>query len=420
MAIEAGVRGPRRVLDDLVRGARDVVPHPPPEASADSPAEVSSRLRWYAAIAPVTLRMVLLPCAATVLAAVDGLRRTLPLLGVVAALAAVDAIGLRAAGRSRCVSREMLYTSLGLAVAANLLVAGSVPADTYLVATSVTGAHLIATVVVWTLSLGGWAGMAVVGGNVALQAVMVELNHAHDGAPIPHVLAFTAAGTVGLAAAVGLALIDVAVLAFGARLAMTVGMQAGREAERAVLLRGMHDTVLQTLEAIALYPAGEDGEQTIDRLRGMARGQAMQIRQALGTVPVDVGAMRFADELLGLAAELSADGLRIELALDDIPDDVLSTTGRAALRDAAREALRNVAKHSGADAAVLRLTAAADAVHVVVRDHGCGFDPLVTPAGFGMRESIGARLREVDGQADVWSRPGRGVRVTLRVPMAGQ
>jgi signal transduction histidine kinase len=55
-------------------------------------------------------------------------------------------------------------------------------------------------------------------------------------------------------------------------------------------------------------------------------------------------------------------------------------------------------------------------VQITVRDHGVGFDVRQTGPGFGLRQSVIARLEEVDGTVSVWSEPGRGTRVTLWAP----
>jgi len=54
---------------------------------------------------------------------------------------------------------------------------------------------------------------------------------------------------------------------------------------------------------------------------------------------------------------------------------------------------------------------------VITRDHGAGFSAADHPAGFGISESITARLAEVGGTSLVESGlAGGGTRVTLWVP----
>jgi signal transduction histidine kinase len=427
MAVEASPASwanPRNLMLDLFRdGARAAAPEPRSltDALDDDAVHVNprdailSRVGWYVGAAPVVLRLLVLPAATVVLIGVYGLRPLLPLSLVVAVLAAADALGLLRAARRKGLEPSLLSVGFALAVAANLLVAATVRAPLFSLATAVTGAYLVTTVILWTLAWGGLAGLVLVAANVPLQTAMVALNHVHDPDGVPHALAYAAAGTVGLGLAVGTALIALTVLGFGTRLAMTVGMRAGREAERANILRGMHDTVLQTLEAIALQPAG-DPEQTLQQVRGMARSQVIQIRRALDELAgARPAGPQLSDELAELAGELAAAGLRVQLALGPIPDAELPAHRRRALRDAAREALRNTVKHAGVDEAVLRLDECDGRVSVIVRDHGAGFDPRAR--GFGLRQSICERMAEVGGWAEIWSQPGRGTRVSLHVPL---
>jgi signal transduction histidine kinase len=57
-----------------------------------------------------------------------------------------------------------------------------------------------------------------------------------------------------------------------------------------------------------------------------------------------------------------------------------------------------------------------EGIRVVVRDHGRGFVVDADTLGFGLAESVRARLAEVGGRAGIESRPSRGTRITLWVP----
>jgi PAS domain S-box-containing protein len=84
-----------------------------------------------------------------------------------------------------------------------------------------------------------------------------------------------------------------------------------------------------------------------------------------------------------------------------------------------QEALRNIAKHSGARKAAVTLTRRADVVQLCIRDWGHGFHaPVGPPRGLGLL-SIQERARLVSGQAYVLSAPGRGTEVRVTVPLSG-
>jgi signal transduction histidine kinase len=85
-----------------------------------------------------------------------------------------------------------------------------------------------------------------------------------------------------------------------------------------------------------------------------------------------------------------------------------------------QEALRNIARHSGARKAAVTLTRRAHSVQLSVRDWGMGFHaPVGAPRGLGLL-SIQERARLVGGQAYVLSAPGRGTEVRVSVPLAGR
>jgi signal transduction histidine kinase len=85
-----------------------------------------------------------------------------------------------------------------------------------------------------------------------------------------------------------------------------------------------------------------------------------------------------------------------------------------------REALANAFRHSGAADIEAEVTYGNTALHVRIRDDGQGIGPAVLDAGgrpghfglIGMRE----RARKLGANFEVWSKPGAGTEVDLRVP----
>ncbi|MEU5852310.1 sensor histidine kinase [Saccharopolyspora shandongensis] len=209
-----------------------------------------------------------------------------------------------------------------------------------------------------------------------------------------------------------------AMLAVSVRLAHHAGYRRGRRRERAVVNRYLHDTVLPTLEAIALAAPSDAAAAParLAELRQAAKEQAALVRRDM-MARTETGRARLEPDLVALAADLARHRLHAELIREDV-DDTLPAHRRTAMRDAVREALRNTQKHSGTDRAVVRVEERDRGIAVVVRDHGSGFDMAGKDAGFGIRESISARMAEVGGSARVESRPGWGTRVTLWVPQS--
>jgi len=185
-------------------------------------------------------------------------------------------------------------------------------------------------------------------------------------------------------------------------LAYRAGLLRGRSAERAVVNRFLHDTVLPTLDAVALDARPET-----------ARAHAAELRRGLGRPAVRTGLL--GAELAALVADVAREGLHARLELEDNGAG-LAMRSREALRDATGEALRNTMRHARTDRAVVRVERRAGGVAVITSDHGIGFDQTTRRPGFGIAESIVARMAEVGGQVDIQSRPGWGTRVCLWVP----
>ena len=196
-------------------------------------------------------------------------------------------------------------------------------------------------------------------------------------------------------------------------LAYVTGIRLGRRRERVESHRLIHDTVLQALEAMALArPSDSVAPQArLTELRATARAQAAVLRHGLERTSGD----RLGADLAAVVADLARDGLCVELLLAGI-DDTLPAARRAAVSGATREALRNTLKHGDTTRAVLRVEERGLGIAVVARDHGRGFDQAECTQGFGIRESIIARMAAVGGHAEVASAPGQGTRVTMWVP----
>jgi signal transduction histidine kinase/phage shock protein PspC (stress-responsive transcriptional regulator) len=182
-----------------------------------------------------------------------------------------------------------------------------------------------------------------------------------------------------------------------------------RSEERAAVAAHLHDSVLQTL---ALIQRHADEPQAVHRL---ARGQERELRAWL----YDPAAVREGGTWAGLVAGIVADvesdhALTVDpVVVGDAPvDDALAGLGAAA-----REALVNVAKHSGVTAADLYTEVTAERVSVFVRDRGKGFDPATVPSDRrGLRDSVTGRLTRLGGTAEIRSAPGEGTEVELVLP----
>jgi signal transduction histidine kinase len=182
-----------------------------------------------------------------------------------------------------------------------------------------------------------------------------------------------------------------------------------RSEERAAVAAHLHDSVLQTL---ALIQRHAEEPQSVSRL---ARSQERELRAWLYEPEVVRQGGTWAGLVAGIVADVEADhALTVDpVVVGDAPvDDAL-----AALGAAAREALVNAAKHSGATSADLYTEVTTERVSVFVRDRGKGFDPATVPDDRrGLRDSVSGRVTRLGGTAEIRSAPGEGTEVELVLP----
>jgi signal transduction histidine kinase len=104
---------------------------------------------------------------------------------------------------------------------------------------------------------------------------------------------------------------------------------------------------------------------------------------------------------------------------DALPDGGgLSRDQEVVVLRAVQEALTNVRRHARARHVGIRLVADDLGARVEIGDDGVGFAPEAArraDGGFGLVGMRG-RVAEVGGEVDVASAPGRGTRVTVRLP----
>ena len=186
-----------------------------------------------------------------------------------------------------------------------------------------------------------------------------------------------------------------------------------RLTERREHERMLHDTVLNTLTALARLDSGSgplmrhcgDDIALIERMLGDPDDDDLS-----GNGPCYA--------ITAVAAELRTRGLIVHVRGMPAPDaePVMHPQAVRATRYAVREALMNVMNHAGTGEAWVEVSLAADGeLRVIVRDAGAGFDRAkVSPARLGVRHSIIERVTDQGGHASIQSAPGKGTIVELR------
>jgi len=208
--------------------------------------------------------------------------------------------------------------------------------------------------------------------------------------------------------------------------------ERARENERERIAADFHDGPLQSFIGFQMRLAiirkmmdrnPDSARAELEQLQELTLKQVTEIRTFVrGMRPVEIHGAGLASALRTLVGHFQKDSgiaasFEVEAAAshDDLEPkiDVLQMV---------REALNNVRKHSGASRASVRLGRANGMVEIQVEDDGSGF-PFA--GKFNLEEletlrmgpeSIKRRVRSMEGELELESRPGRGAVLSIRIP----
>ncbi|MGC5013726.1 PspC domain-containing protein [Streptosporangium sp. DT93] len=182
-----------------------------------------------------------------------------------------------------------------------------------------------------------------------------------------------------------------------------------RQEERAEVAAHVHDSVLHTLTLI------QRRAQDPREVMRLARAQERELRNWLYQPQQDADASVAAAVRRVAAEEEDAHGVPIEVVC--VGDGPL-TPELSAMMQAARQAMVNAAKYSGAEVVSVYAETEPDEVVVFVRDRGAGFDMDDVPEDrMGIRQSIIGRMERHGGSARVRTEPGEGTEVMLSMKL---
>jgi two-component system, NarL family, sensor kinase len=196
------------------------------------------------------------------------------------------------------------------------------------------------------------------------------------------------------------------------------------ELERRRIARDLHDGAVQDLAGVSYtLTAAADRARTGDfadseyTLREAASGTRRTIRQLRSLLvdiyPPDLHRTGLEAALRDLVAPLAPRGIEVTI---EAPEHVrLSPALETLFYRSAQEAIRNIANHSRASHAQIRLEQDASHTRLVVSDDGRGFDSTADEGHLGL-QLLADLAREVGGELKVDSTPGVGTRVCIEVP----
>jgi signal transduction histidine kinase len=199
---------------------------------------------------------------------------------------------------------------------------------------------------------------------------------------------------------------------------------ANHEAERARIVRELHDNIGQRLASLTMEieRTGKDAwsPEVRTRLQTLAqRSEAIAAELAQLSRELHPPTL----EVLGLVLSLKAlcsdvarqSGIDISLVHRGVPEPLDWRVAVSVYR-IAQEALHNVVKHSGARSASVQLVGGANTLSLYVADTGAGFDTAAAHAGIGLA-SMRERLEFLNGALAVHTVKGSGTRIVVRIPL---
>jgi PAS domain S-box-containing protein len=202
----------------------------------------------------------------------------------------------------------------------------------------------------------------------------------------------------------------------------------GQEAERKRIARELHDDIGQRLALLAVML--DEITRLIAKPPDPVRGKLKEVRECIDRIASDthrishnlhpsiLAHLGLAPALRRLSKEFSVQKqIAVEFTGNDIPGHLPNEVATALFR-VTQESLSNIAKHSGARVARVRLSQTRNILHLAIEDFGKGFDVnQVSQKGLGL-VSTRERVRIIGGKIDINSEISRGTTINVSVPIS--
>jgi len=212
------------------------------------------------------------------------------------------------------------------------------------------------------------------------------------------------------------------------RLTAQAKAQSFLQIERARIARDIHDDLGARLTNLVLLgevaqsrlPADSGTRAQVNQICEKARELSHAMDEVVWAVNSRRDTLRDFVSYVCKYAQFFLNSTPIRCRLDvepEIPPAPFALPTRRNLFLAVKEALNNVAKHSGAGEVFLRIFRQDQKLRVVVEDDGRGFDPEHADTARNGMGNMMQRMAEIGGSFAVASQPGSGCRVEFIVPL---
>ncbi len=202
-----------------------------------------------------------------------------------------------------------------------------------------------------------------------------------------------------------------------------------QEQERTRIARELHDDIGQRLAMLTI-----ELDQLTQRYSDLPAGliyYVEQLRHQCSSIAVDVQSLSHELhssklEYLGIVTAMRAfckefaeqQDVEVVIASDEVPRTLPPETSLCLFR-VLQEALQNALKHSGVRHFEVELRYSSNVIRLAVRDSGSGFDAeqRMNSSGLGL-VSMAERVKLVNGELSIDSRPNSGTTIHARVPLS--
>jgi PAS domain S-box-containing protein len=199
--------------------------------------------------------------------------------------------------------------------------------------------------------------------------------------------------------------------------------QAAATAERDRLARRLHDAVTQTLFSASIIAESTPrimendpdlAKRNLEQLSTMLRGSLAEMRTMLIELRPEALIGKQIGELIQTLSEASQTRINcpVHIVIDDErdpPEDVTIVFYRIA-----QEAFSNIIKYAEASEVSINLACDKDAVVMILKDNGRGFEPDQVPPGHIGLNIMAERIEQIGGELTIDSKPGQGTQITAK------
>lgn len=203
----------------------------------------------------------------------------------------------------------------------------------------------------------------------------------------------------------------------------------GQENMQKEIGRELHDGVGATLSTVKLnlpiveevldcIPPGKRAQYVqANVLLDQACAELRRVSHALSAAALDNFGLKTQLEIFAKAVSGSGK-LQVELTTHGLTGRFSDNKTELSIYRMTQELVHNAIKHARANSVSIEVNCFEDSVNIIVEDNGQGFDAIAVQEkpGLGL-SSLAARVRELNGDFQIDSRPGRGTIVSIDIPL---